>query len=139
RASRLDLCFFSAVRAGMLTGRRLIQRGDLTMRLLSPLASLFALSAPLALAQSIPYPQTQTGDVVDELHGVQIPDPYRWLEDLDAAETAAWVAAQNEVTFGSLRQVPQREAIKQRLTALWDYEKFGLPSQESGRYFYTKN
>ncbi|MFO0840201.1 MAG: prolyl oligopeptidase family serine peptidase [Phycisphaerae bacterium] len=90
-------------------------------------------------AAKLAYPQTRSVDQVDDLHGTKVPDPYRWLEDLDSQETAAWVAAQNEVTFGYLRQIPQRDAIRQRLTKLWDYEKFGTPSKEGGHYFYSRN
>jgi prolyl oligopeptidase len=92
-----------------------------------------------ATAQTVRYPETKRTDHVDELHGVSVADPYRWLEDLDAEETAHWVAAQNEVTFEYLQQIPVREKIKQRLTALWDYEKFSIPTEKGGRYFFTRN
>jgi prolyl oligopeptidase len=86
-----------------------------------------------------PYPKTQTVQQVDDYHGTKVHDPYRWLEDLDSAETAAWVAAQNEVTFDYLQQIPAREPIRDRLTALWNYERFGVPFSKGGRYFYTHN
>ncbi|MBI1949133.1 MAG: S9 family peptidase [Deltaproteobacteria bacterium] len=89
------------------------------------------------------YPKTTKGDVVEELHGAKVPDPYRWLEDPDSAETAAWVKAQNEVTFGWLERVPARAAIKARLTELWDYERYSPPSIEGKgkdrRTFFFKN
>jgi len=85
------------------------------------------------------YPQTKQVDQVDDYHGVTVADPYRWLEDLDSPETAAWVAAQNEVTFAFLGEIPAREKIKQRLTHLWDFERYGVPFQEGGRYFFSKN
>lgn len=85
------------------------------------------------------YPETKKCDVVETLHGVQVADPYRWLEDLDSAETAAWVEAQNKVTFAYLEEIPQRAAIKQRLTHLWDFERYGTPSKKGGRYFYSRN
>jgi prolyl oligopeptidase len=85
------------------------------------------------------YPRAPQSDTVDEYHGVKVPDPYRPLEDPDSAETRAWVEAQNQVTFGFLESIPQREAIRKRLTALWDYEKYGAPSHEGGRYFYSYN
>ncbi|MHC5722342.1 MAG: S9 family peptidase, partial [Nostoc sp.] len=76
-----------------------------------------------------------------------VADPYRWLEDPDSEETRTWIEAQNQVTFGYLSEIPTREKIKQRLTKLWDYEKYGIPFKEgeslgdgsSDRYFYFKN
>jgi prolyl oligopeptidase len=85
------------------------------------------------------YPKARKCDQVDEYHGVKVPDPYRWLEDPDSAESRAWIEAENRVTFGYLEQIPERPWIKERLTKLWDYEKYGLPYKEGGRYFYTKN
>ncbi|GAP95490.1 prolyl oligopeptidase family serine peptidase [Leptolyngbya sp. NIES-2104] len=85
------------------------------------------------------YPSTSTVDQKDIYHSVEVADPYRWLEDPDSEETRAWVEAQNQVTFGFLEQIPQREAIKQRLTKLWDYEKYSIPFQRGERYFYFKN
>jgi prolyl oligopeptidase len=90
-------------------------------------------------APHIAYPVTRKVDVVEELHGIKVADPYRWLEDLDSKETADWVAAQNKVSFGYLETIPCREPIKQRLTKLWDYEKYGLPGKEGGRYFFSRN
>jgi len=90
-------------------------------------------------AQSLTYPATRKGDVVDDYHGTKVADPYRWLEDVDAAETRAWVEAQNRVTFAYLEQIPERERIRRRLTALWDYPKYGAPFKKGGRYFFFKN
>src|SRR5690606_25148064 len=88
---------------------------------------------------AIQYPETRRIDLVETLHGVRVPDPYRWLEDLDSSDTAQWVAAQNEVTFGYLEAIPGRDCIRERLTRQSDYEKHGLPKQEGGRYFYSRN
>ncbi|MEG4803353.1 prolyl oligopeptidase family serine peptidase [Microcoleus sp. ARI1-B5] len=85
------------------------------------------------------YPTTRKTEQTDDYHGVQVSDPYRWLEDPESEETKAWVEAQNAVTFGYLSQIPAREKIKQRLTQLWDYEKYGIPFKEGSRYFYYKN
>ncbi|AFZ12093.1 prolyl oligopeptidase [Crinalium epipsammum PCC 9333] len=89
--------------------------------------------------KSISYPTTQTVNQVDDYHGTKVSDPYRWLEDVDSQETKAWVEAQNQVTFDYLNQIPARSQIKQRLTQLWDYEKFSIPFKEGDRYFYFKN
>ncbi len=85
------------------------------------------------------YPATRKGEQVDNYHGTEVADPYRWLENPDSTETKAWVEAQNKVTFNFLNQIPARDDIKKRLTKLWDYEKYGVPYQEGDRYFYFKN
>jgi len=87
------------------------------------------------------YVATKKVDQVDEYHGVKVPDPYRWLEDdvRQSKEVAEWVEAQNKLTFSFLESIPQREPIKKRLTELWNYEKFGVPSKVGGRYYYSKN
>ncbi len=84
-------------------------------------------------------PLTRRGDVVDDYFGTKIPDPYRWLEDDNSPETEAWVEAQNRVTFAFLESTPERDAIRKRLTELWDYERFGLPSREGRWYVYSRN
>ncbi|NER00868.1 MAG: S9 family peptidase, partial [Cyanothece sp. SIO2G6] len=88
---------------------------------------------------SLPYPTSAKVDQVDDYHGTSVPDPYRWLENPDSDQTQAWVAAQNQVTFGYLNDIPQRQQIKERLTELWDYEKFRTPFKKGDRYFYFKN
>lgn len=85
------------------------------------------------------YPQTKTVDVVDDYQGVKVPDPYRWLEDLDSPEVKAWVEAQNRVTFSFLESIPARTAIRNRITELFDFERFDVPSVSGGRYFFTRN
>lgn len=85
------------------------------------------------------YPTTSKIDSFDDYHGTKVADPYRWLEDPDSEKTQAWVKAQNQVTYNFLNQIPIREQIKQRLTQIWDYEKFGIPFKEGNRYFYFKN
>ena len=85
------------------------------------------------------YPPARLGDTVDDYHGVKVADPYRWLEDPDSAETRAWIEAENKITFGYLEGIPARPKIRERLTRLWNYERFGIPFREGGRYFYTRN
>lgn len=87
----------------------------------------------------ITYPQTKKVDTVDTYFGTEIKDPYRWLEDDRSEETAAWVKAQNEVTFGYLEKIPFRGDIKKRLEDLWNYEKIGAPFVEGDYTFYYKN
>ena len=85
------------------------------------------------------YPVTRKTNMVDDYHGVKVADAYRWLEDDNAPETKAWVEAQNKVTFDYLEQIPERLAIKARLTKLWNYERYGTPFRQGGRYFLSKN
>jgi len=88
---------------------------------------------------SLNYPISQKIDLVEDYHGTKVSDPYRWLEDPDSDETKAWVEAQNQVTFGYLGEITVREKIKQRITQLWDYEKYSIPFKQANRYFYFKN
>ena len=87
------------------------------------------------------YPDTRRVNVVDEQFGVKVADPYRWLENdvREDKEVASWVAAQNQVTDAYLATLPGRDVFKQRLTALFDYERFGIPVHKGDRYFYSHN
>jgi prolyl oligopeptidase len=85
------------------------------------------------------YPKAKTVNQVDDYHGVKVADPYRWLEDTDSPDTKAWVEAENKVTFGYLDQIPYRGAIRDRLLKLWNFERFTVPQQQGGRYFYQHN
>ncbi len=99
--------------------------------------------AALAWSQdgSFPYPETRRIDHVDVYHGVEVADPYRWLENdvREAEDVAAWVAEQNKVTFAHLESIPEREAIRKRLTELWNFERFTYYVKTGGRYYFTKN
>jgi prolyl oligopeptidase len=97
------------------------------------------MSAAPGAAQEAPYPETRRSDQVDDYHGTRVADPYRWLEDTDSPETRAWVEAQNRITGAHLSSIPQRERIEQRLTRLWNYERFGVPFREGDRYFFFRN
>ena len=85
------------------------------------------------------YPETRMDAVTDNYFGVEVADPYRWLEDDNSEETRAWVQAQNQVTFGYLERIPYRSKINERLTRLWDYERFSTPWREGNYYFYFRN
>ncbi len=101
-----------------------------------------AARGPRAAAYRLPrpaYPVTARTNVVEVLHGVAVEDPYRWLEDDNAPATKAWVEAQNRVTFGWLERIPERPALKARLTELWNYERYGEPFRRGGRYFFSRN
>ncbi|SRX72764.1 prolyl oligopeptidase family serine peptidase [Aequorivita antarctica] len=88
---------------------------------------------------SVTYPQTKKIDTVDTYFGVEVKDPYRWLEDDRSEETAAWVKAENEVTFDYLNKIPFREELKNRLSDLWNYEKVGAPFHEGNYTYFYKN
>jgi hypothetical protein len=76
---------------------------------------------------------------VDTFHGVEVQDPYRWMEDNNSETLKNWVQEQNKLTFGYLETIPEREKIKERLTQLWNYERFGIPTRQADRYFIYKN
>ncbi|HEX9250140.1 MAG TPA: prolyl oligopeptidase family serine peptidase [Gemmatimonadaceae bacterium] len=85
------------------------------------------------------YPAAARGTQVDDYHGTSIADPYRWLEDVDGPATKAWVEAENKLTDSFLATIPERAAIKDRLTQLWNYARYSAPFKENGRYFYFQN
>ena len=92
-----------------------------------------------AQTQSLPYPSARKSDVVDDYHGTKVVDPYRWLEDPDSPESRSWIDAENHLTEGYLADIPARATIRDRLTKLWNYPKFGAPFRKAGRYFFFKN
>ncbi|MFT4152612.1 prolyl oligopeptidase family serine peptidase [Parafilimonas sp.] len=85
------------------------------------------------------YPETKTVDQTDDFFGTKVSDPYRWLEHDTADDTKDWVKRENEVTNAYLAQIPFRSAIKERLTALWNYEKYSAPFKEGGYTYFFKN
>ena len=85
------------------------------------------------------YPPARRDPQPDTYFGTQVPDPYRWLEQLDSPETKAWVAAENEVTFDYLGRIPFRNKLRDRLTQLWNYERYGVPEQEGNQLIFSKN
>ncbi|MEO5589100.1 MAG: prolyl oligopeptidase family serine peptidase [Gemmatimonadaceae bacterium] len=105
---------------------------------LSPLA-FAVIAGAQAPTQRPAYPQTARGPQVDDYHGTKVADPYRWLEDTDSPQTAAWVAAENKVTFNYLGTIRERTAIRNRLTQVWDYAKYSTPRKFDERLFYAEN
>lgn len=87
----------------------------------------------------VTYPETATGDASDTYFGVEVAEPYRWLEDDTASNTKAWVKAQNEVTFGYLNQIPFRKSVRSRFEELFNYPKYGAPFQVGEYFFFSKN
>jgi prolyl oligopeptidase len=88
---------------------------------------------------SFQYPVAQRVDQVDVLHGTPVADPYRWLEELDSPETRSWIEAENALTEELLSRVPQREDIRRRLTAIWNYERRSVPERVGDLYAYFRN
>ena len=98
-------------------------------------------NAPEPQPTMMEYPVTATIEHVDTYHGVEVADPYRWLEDdvRESDDVSDWVEAQNEVTFAYLESISERDVIEERLRELWDYERYGMPFMEGGRYYYSYN
>jgi prolyl oligopeptidase len=97
-------------------------------------------SRPSASSSSaLTYPQTRRDAHTDTYFGTQVPDPYRWLEELDSPETKEWVTAENKVTFDYLNRIPFRDKVRDRLTKLWNYERYGVPEQEGDLLIFSKN
>ncbi len=103
--------------------------------------TLFCMLAAASLfgAPPVNIPETRKCGQVDDYFGTQVADPYRWLEDDRSPETSAWVAAQNKATFAYLAEIPERQAIADRLRALWNFEKYSAPRREGRNYFFTHN
>ncbi|MBA3577144.1 MAG: S9 family peptidase [Sphingomonas sp.] len=98
-------------------------------------------SAPQPPVAALDYPKTRRVDLVETLFGATIADPYRWLETdvRNEPQVRSWVEAQNRVTDAFLATLPTRDDFKKRITELYDYERFGIPEKNAGRYFYTRN
>src|SRR5947209_18030289 len=112
---------------------------------MSPLGAQAPVTTAAAAAQSpaasIAYPQAKRVDVVETQFGVPVADPYRWLENdvRSDQDVKTWVDAENQVTQHFLQTLPLRDWFKQRMTALYNYERFGVPVKKAGHYFYTRN
>lgn len=117
---------------------------SLARSLLASVSFLVALPASAAYPQApqrqtLTYPVARTVGHVDDYFGTRVPDPYRWMEDLNSPDLAEWVKAENAVTESYLSTLPMRAWFKTRITELWNYPKVGLPFREAGRLFYSKN
>jgi len=110
-----------------------------TSRRLWTMAATVALLTGTFAAQPLQYPKTKKVDQVDDYHGTKVADPYRWLEDDNSPETAAWVVAENNVTFPYLEAIPFRQQLRARVKELSDYPKYSSPSHKGPYYFFSKN
>jgi prolyl oligopeptidase len=96
-----------------------------------------ALGGSALAGTALMYPPAPRGNVVDVYHGTAVADPYRWLEDLDSPATRSWVDAEAKLTQGYLSATPLRARLAKRIAALYDFQAFGVPFKDGGRYFYT--
>ena len=116
----------------------LVRPATLLVSVLLPLV-LIVFTRIAAGQSTLSYPEAKKVDQVDDYHGTKVADPYRWLEDTDSADTHAWVEAENKLTSSYLAQIPYRNSIHDRLTKLWNYERFSEPEKEGTRYFFEHN
>ncbi len=98
-----------------------------------------AMSEDNVAGQRLTYPKARKDNQVDDYFGVKVADPYRWLENVDSQATKGWVQAENKVTNAYLAQISERAQLRKRLTELWNYERYGTPVSQAGRYFYMHN
>jgi len=113
-------------------------------RISAVLRAAVATAAVLAIASSAAqtapsYATTRKIEHVDDYHGTKVADPFRWLEDDTSPQTAAWVEAQNSITFPYLERIPYRAALLKRVTELNDYERYSAPSRKGPSFFFFKN
>ena len=110
-------------------------------RLWAALATTVFCFSPLALRADTPpsYPPAARGDVVDDYFGTKVADPYRWMEEIDSPQTRAWIEAEAALTESYLARIPSRQMLRDRLKALFDYERVSAPSHEAGTYIISRN
>ncbi len=109
-------------------------------KIITPIAAMVLLySCGNQNQPTFSYPETKKVEHVDEYFGTTVADPYRWLEDDNSDETKAWVEAENKLTFAYLDSIPFRDALKERITSLWNYPKQSSPSKYGDFYIYSKN
>src|SRR5581483_11947405 len=99
--------------------------------------ALLLTTAALASAGHLSYPKATRGDVVTDYHGVKVPDPYRWMEDIDSPATRAWVEAEDKLSRDYLSSLPQRDAIARRLRQIWNFERWTAPVKRGQYWFYS--
>jgi len=103
---------------------------------LLPLAFIFIMACG---SGKYDYPETKKSDQTDIYHGIEVADPYRWLEDMDSEQTRQWIEAQNKMTFNYLDKIPSRDSLKEQIAEVWNYPKVTPPKKEGDYYFFLKN
>jgi prolyl oligopeptidase len=110
-----------------------------SFRLSIVMAMILLITTAILSQPRIKYPQIRTDDVVDSYGGFKVPDPYRWLENIDSPEVAGWVKAENAITMPYLASLPGRDVFNTRITALYNFPRTSVPFWEGGRWWYAKN
>ncbi len=106
----------------------------------TPILAALAVTTPAsALPEPLSYPPAPRGSQVDDYHGIKVPDPYRWLEDIDSARTGAWVDAEGRLSREFLDAIPGRSAIAERLRNIWNFERWTPPIRRGENWFFTHN
>lgn len=108
-------------------------------RSLALVSLVIFLFTSLSAQNGFNYPKPKKVEQIDEYHGVKVSDPYRWMEDSKSPDLQPWIEAENKITDAYLGTIPQREAIKNRLTELWNYERYSAPGKIGNKYIYSKN
>jgi prolyl oligopeptidase len=103
------------------------------------LAATSLMVLPVLAVAGLGYPPATRGDHIDQYHGISVPDPYRWMEDIDSPQTRAWVQAQGKISSDYLAALPHRDEIAQRLKAIWNFERWSAPERYGSNWFYTHN
>src|SRR3954470_10231416 len=127
----------SMIRACLNRFRR-VRCKSLLVALLFPM-SLWAAPSSSGGDTKYSYPSARRDEVMNDYNGIKVADPYRWLEQLDSPETRAWILAEAQLTDSYLEKLPVRRKLRERLTALQNFEKYGVPFHAGDRYFYTHN
>jgi prolyl oligopeptidase len=108
-------------------------------RALRAMALAFFISLPVLAVVQLRYPPATRGDHIDHYHGIAVPDPYRWMEDIDSPQTRTWVEAQDKLSSDYLTALPHREEIARRLKRIWNFERWNAPEKYGSNWFYTHN
>ena len=106
---------------------------------LRALATACLASLPVLAVAGIDYPAAQRGDHIDQYHGIAVPDPYRWLEEIDSPQTRSWVQAQAKISGAYLAALPHRDDIARRLKEIWNFERWNAPERYGSNWFYSHN
>src|ERR1700691_246348 len=106
---------------------------------LRALATACLASLPVLAVAGIDYPVAQRGGHIDQYHGIAVPDPYRWLEEIDSPQTRSWVQAQAKISGAYLAALPHRDEIARRLKEIWNFERWNAPERYGSNWFYSHN
>jgi prolyl oligopeptidase len=106
---------------------------------LGAFAATCLVTLPALAVADLSYPAAARGDHIDQYHGIAVPDPYRWMEEIDSPQTRAWVQAQGKISGDYLAALPHRDEIARRLKEIWNFERWNAPEKYGSNWFYTHN